>query len=152
MILRNEAAVHIPSDVDPATFAPLLCAGVTTFNAMRNMGAKPGSLVAVQGLGGLGHLAIQFAAKMGFRVVALSSSAGKEEFARELGAHHYVDSSKQNAAEYLQSLGGASLIISTAPNSKSVEPLIYGLCSYGTLLFVARMFESHVHARRDDSS
>ncbi len=137
MIMRTEASVRIPKDVDPAEFAPLLCAGVTTFNSMRNMGVQPGSVVAVQGLGGLGHLAIQFAAKMGYRVVALSSSAGKEDFAKQLGAHDYVDGSKQNAAEYLQSLGGASLIVATAPSPKAVEPLLYGLEAYGTLLVLA---------------
>ncbi|KAI9884915.1 MAG: hypothetical protein M1823_003293 [Watsoniomyces obsoletus] len=139
MIMRTEASVRIPKDVDAAEFAPLLCAGVTTFNSMRSMGVQPGSVVAVQGLGGLGHLAIQFAAKMGYRVVALSSSAGKEDFAKQLGAHEYVDGSKQNAAEYLQSLGGASLIVSTAPNPKAVEPLLYGLRAYGTLLVLAAL-------------
>lgn len=134
MILRSEAAVHVPKDVDPAAFAPMLCAGVTVFNSIRNMGITPGSLVAVQGLGGLGHLAIQFAHHMGYRVVALSSSSGKEEFAKKLGAHDYVDTSTQDASTFLQGLGGASLIVTTAPNPKAIEPLIYGLKSYGTLL------------------
>lgn len=139
MILRTEAAVHVPKEVDPAAFAPMLCAGVTVFNSIRNMGIAPGSLVAVQGLGGLGHLAVQFCAKMGYQVVALSSSAGKEDFAKKLGAHYYVDTSSQNVSEYLNSLGGASLIVATAPNPKAIEPLIYGLKSYGTLLILSRM-------------
>lgn len=142
MILRSEAAVHVPKDVDPAAFAPMLCAGVTVFNSIRNMGITPGSLVAVQGLGGLGHLAIQFAHHMGYRVVALSSSSGKEEFAKKLGAHDYVDTSTQDASTFLQGLGGASLIVTTAPNPKAIEPLIYGLKSYGTLLNLTRMCSS----------
>ena len=138
MLLRTEATVHIPTDVDPAAFAPLLCAGVTTFNSIRNMGITPGSLVAVQGLGGLGHLAVQFAAKMGYRVVALSHSADKKDFAKELGAAEYIDGSKQNTAEALQKMGGAAMIVVTAPSPKTIEPLIYGLKSYGTLLILSR--------------
>ncbi|KAI9793115.1 MAG: hypothetical protein M1816_001013 [Peltula sp. TS41687] len=137
MILRTEAAVHVPKEVDPAAFAPMLCAGVTVFNSIRNMGISPGSVVAVQGLGGLGHLAVQFCAKMGYHVVALSSRAGKEDFAKELGATDYVDTSSQNPAEFLNSLGGASLIVATAPSAKTIEPLIYGLRSYGTLLLLS---------------
>lgn len=141
MLARTEAAVHVPSDVDPAAFAPMLCAGVTTFNSMRNMGIKPGSLVAIQGLGGLGHLAIQFAVRMGFRVVALSSSAGKEDFARRLGASHYIDSSKQNAAEVLAGMGGAALILTTIPGSPEIiEPLIHGLRPHGTLCILGRKY------------
>lgn len=139
MTLRTEATVRVPKDVDPASTAPLLCAGVTTFNAIRNMRVTPGSLVAVQGLGGLGHLAVQFAAKMGYRVVALSSSADKVDFARQLGAHHYIDGSKQDTVKELQQLGGAALIVATAPNPKAVEPLIYGLEAYGTLLILSAM-------------
>lgn len=137
MALRTEATVRVPEDVDPVATAPLLCAGVTTFNAIRNMGVSPGSLVAVQGLGGLGHLAVQFADKMGYRVAALSSSADKEDFAKELGASYYIDGGKQDPAEELQKLGGASLIVATAPNPKSIEPLLNGLKSYGTLLILA---------------
>lgn len=144
MILRTEATVRVPKDVDPAAFAPLLCAGVTTFNSMRNMNIMPGSVVAVQGLGGLGHLAIQFAAKMGLRVVALSSSPGKEDFARELGATDYVDGSKQNPVEVLNSMGGASLIVTTAPNPKAIEPLVWGLKTNGTLLLLARKLSAVV--------
>ncbi|KAI9833266.1 MAG: hypothetical protein M1826_000179 [Phylliscum demangeonii] len=137
MILRSEAAVRIPADMDPAECAPLLCAGVTVFNSIRHMGAVPGSIVAVQGLGGLGHLAVQCAARMGYRVVAISSGSDKKDFALKLGAHDYVDSSQQKAEDFLQSLGGASLIVSTAPTAKLIEPLIHGLRAYGTLLVLS---------------
>ncbi|KAI9678711.1 MAG: hypothetical protein M1817_005768 [Caeruleum heppii] len=135
--LRTEAVVRVPADVDPATYAPILCAGVTTFNAIRNMHILAGSIVAVQGLGGLGHLAIQYASKMGFRVVALSSSADKEKFAKELGATDYVDSSKQSPVEALQKLGGASLIVATAPNPAAIGPLVGGLQPGGKLLVLS---------------
>lgn len=149
MTLRTEATLHVPKDVDPAEVAPLLCAGVTTFNSIRHMNISPGSIAAVQGLGGLGHLAIQFCARMGFRVVALSTSAGKEDFAKQLGASDYVDGSKQDAAEALQSMGGASLIVTTAPRAKAFEPLIEGLRSYGTLLILAGKLPA-TNSRRAD--
>lgn len=152
MTLRTEATVRVPKDVDPASTAPLLCAGVTTFNAIRNMRVTPGSLVAVQGLGGLGHLAVQFAAKMGYRVVALSSSADKVDFARQLGAHHYIDGSKQDTVKELQQLGGAALIVATAPNPKAVEPLIYGLEAYGTLLILSGEYSPRGCLRERDGS
>jgi NADPH:quinone reductase-like Zn-dependent oxidoreductase len=98
-ILRTEAIVRIPTNVDPASVAPLLCAGVTVFNSIRNMHITPGETVAVLGLGGLGHLAIQYAARMGYRVVALSSSGEKEHFAKKLGAHDYIDGSKGDPVE-----------------------------------------------------
>lgn len=139
MTLRTEATLHVPKDVDPAEFAPLLCAGVTTFNSIRHMNISPGSIAAVQGLGGLGHLAVQFCARMGFRVVALSTSADKEDFARQLGASDYIDASKQDPVEALQKMGGASIIVATAPSAKAIEPLIDGLGSYGTLLILAPM-------------
>ena len=138
MTLRTEATLHVPKDVDPAEFAPLLCAGVTTFNSIRHMNISPGSIAAIQGLGGLGHLAVQFCARMGFRVVALSTSADKEDFARQLGASDYIDASKQDPAEALQRMGGASIIVATAPSAKAIEPLIDGLGSYGTLLILSR--------------
>jgi D-arabinose 1-dehydrogenase-like Zn-dependent alcohol dehydrogenase len=101
------------------------------------MQISPGELVAVQGLGGLGHLAIQYAAKMGYRVAALSSSGAKEKFARELGAHEYIDASKGDQGEALQKLGGAALIVVTAPNAKAIEPLMKGLGIAGKLLVLA---------------
>src|SRR5512138_971043 len=113
-IVPSEAAARIPDDLDAVAAGPLLCAGVTTYNSLRNSGARPGDTVAVQGIGGLGHLAIQYAARMGFRTVALSSGADKEALARELGAHEYVDTQKVNAAEGLRRLGGADLVLATA--------------------------------------
>ncbi|KAL8645221.1 MAG: hypothetical protein Q9226_007396 [Calogaya cf. arnoldii] len=136
-ILRSEATVSVPSDVDPAAFCPLLCAGVTVFNSMRQQKIPSGETVAVQGLGGLGHLAVQYAAKMGYRVVALSSSGAKEQFAKDLGASHYIDGSKEDQAEALQKLGGASLIVSTAPSSETIGQLVGGLGLLGKLLILA---------------
>lgn len=136
--LRAESAVRVPADADPAEVAPLLCAGVTVFNAMRNMGVIAGGVVAVQGLGGLGHLALQYAAKMGYTVVALSSGSDKKEFAEQLGAHHYVDTGREDAAQALQErFGGADMIVSTAPNPKAVSPLVGGLAARGKLVILA---------------
>ncbi|KAL9040130.1 MAG: hypothetical protein Q9180_002102 [Flavoplaca navasiana] len=136
-ILRSEATVPIPPDVDAASFCPLLCAGVTVFNSMRHQHIPTGELVAVQGLGGLGHLAIQYASKMGYRVVALSSSGAKEQFAKDLGANHYIDGSKEDQAEALQKLGGASMIVSTSPSPDSMGMLVGGLGILGKLLILA---------------
>jgi D-arabinose 1-dehydrogenase-like Zn-dependent alcohol dehydrogenase len=116
--LRAEAIVRLPTNLDKAEMAPLLCAGVTVFNGIRKMNIEQGGLVAVQGLGGLGHLAIQYARKMGYRTVALSSSNSKRAFAMELGATDYVDGSKENTTEALQKMGGADLLVVTAPNPK----------------------------------
>jgi len=135
--LRTEAAVPIPEHADAATYAPLLCAGLTTFNAMRRMQIGPGELVAIQGLGGLGHLAVQYAHKMGFRVAVLSSSGAKEKFAKELGAHEYIDGGKGDQGEALQKLGGAAMIVVTAPNAKSIPQLMKGLGMQGKLLILA---------------
>ncbi|KAL8805560.1 MAG: hypothetical protein Q9200_005379 [Gallowayella weberi] len=126
-LLRSEATVSVPADVDPAAFCPLLCAGVTVFNSMRQQKIPAGETVAVQGLGGLGHLAIQYASKMGYRVVALSSSGAKKQFAKDLGADDYIDGSKEDHAEALQKLGGASLIVSTSPSPESIGKLVGGL-------------------------
>jgi len=135
--LRAEAAVKIPEHVDAAKYAPILCAGVTVFNSMRQQHIPPGSTVAVQGLGGLGHLALQYANKSGYRVVALSRDGKKEKFARELGAHEYIDGSKGDVGEQLQKLGGADLIVATAPNPKVITPLLKGLARKGKLLILA---------------
>ena len=139
-LLRSEAAVRVPADVDPAAYAPLLCAGVTVFNGIRQMKITPGEIVAIQGLGGLGHLAVQYAAKMGYRVVALSSSASKEKFAKDLGAHEYIDGSKQDHGEALQKMGGAALVVTTAPNPEVMKSLINGLGPLGKLLILAGEF------------
>lgn len=128
----------MPKEIDPAQICPLLCAGVTVFNGMRNMKVMPGETVGIQGLGGLGHLAIQYAAKMGYRVVALSRSASKEKFARDLGAFDYVDGSKTSQADYLKELGGAGMIVSTSPNPEEVGQLLKGLGPGGKLLILSR--------------
>lgn len=136
--LRTEAVVSVPKDADPAEVCPLLCAGVTVFNGMRRLKITPGEIVGIQGLGGLGHLAVQYASKMGYRVVALSSSASKEKFAKDLGATDYVDGSKTDQTEYLKGLGGAALIVSTAPNRDVVGQLVGGLAPEGKLLILSR--------------
>src|SRR5271168_2638384 len=135
--LRTEAVVKVPKDVEPAKYAPLLCAGITVFNALRNQGIIPGEVVGVQGLGGLGHLALQYTNKMGYRTVAISSSADKEKFARDLGAHDYIDGSKGDVGEQLQKMGGAACIIFTAPNAKLIPSLLGGLGPLGKLLILA---------------
>ncbi|KIW21454.1 hypothetical protein PV08_02034 [Exophiala spinifera] len=135
--LRTEAVVSVPEDVDPAAFCPLLCAGVTVFNSLRKQNIVPGSLVAIQGLGGLGHLALQYTSKMGYRTVAISSSPEKKEFATQLGAHEYIDASQGDIGEQLQKLGGASCIIFTAPNQKLIPSLLRGLGPLGKLLILA---------------
>ena len=109
---------------------------------MRQMNIPPGEIVGIQGLGGLGHLALQFANKMGYRVVALSSSASKESFAKDLGAHDYVDGSQTNQGEYLSKLGGAGMIVSTAPNPDVIGQLIQGLAPRGKLLILAGKSQS----------
>ena len=135
--LRSEAAIPIPTNVDAAKYAPILCAGVTVFNAMRRQNVPPGSTVAIQGLGGLGHLALQYANKFGYRVVALSRDSKKEKFARELGAHEYIDGSKEDLGEALQKLGGAAMIVSTAPSADGMKPLLKGLGMLGKLLILS---------------
>ncbi|KAL9027488.1 MAG: hypothetical protein Q9196_003990 [Gyalolechia fulgens] len=143
--LRSEAVVSVPPDVDPAACCPLLCAGVTVFNSMRQQHISPGETVAVQGLGGLGHLAIQYASKMGYRTVALSSSGAKEKFARDLGATDYIDGSKEDHAEALQKLGGAALIVSTSPEPSVIGKLVGGLDIMGKLLILAPCGEVSVN-------
>jgi D-arabinose 1-dehydrogenase-like Zn-dependent alcohol dehydrogenase len=135
--LRCEAAVHIHSHVDAAKYAPILCAGLTVFNAIRKMNIPPGATVGIQGIGGLGHLAIQYAHKLGYRVVALSRDSSKENVARELGADEYVDASKVDTAEALQKLGGASLIVAMAPSADAISPLLKGLGIMGKLLILS---------------
>ncbi|KAI0839241.1 alcohol dehydrogenase [Hypoxylon sp. FL0890] len=137
VLLREEAVVRVPTDVDPAETAPLLCAGVTVFNSMRKMHVEQGNLVAVQGVGGLGHLAIQYAHKMGYHTVALSSGSSKKDFALKLGAHAYIDTSKEDPALALQKLGGAAMIVATAPNPKAISPLVGGLGAGGKLVVLA---------------
>jgi D-arabinose 1-dehydrogenase-like Zn-dependent alcohol dehydrogenase len=135
------AIARVPDGMDFADAAPLLCAGVTTFNALRNAGARSGDLVAVQGLGGLGHLGVQYARAMGFEVAAISRGTDKEEFARELGAHHYLDATREDFTDELNRLGGAKVILATAPHAKSISALVPGLGIEGCLLIVAAPFE-----------
>ncbi len=118
-----------------------MCAGITTFNSLRNSGARAGDTVAVQGIGGLGHLAVQYAAKMGFRTVAISRGADKAELAQKLGAHEYIDTQVTSAAEGLQKLGGADLVLCTAPNAEAISSTIGGLKARGKLLLVAAAHE-----------
>jgi D-arabinose 1-dehydrogenase-like Zn-dependent alcohol dehydrogenase len=141
MLAPFEALAAIPEELEAAEAAPLLCAGITTYNALRNSGATAGQTVAVQGIGGLGHLGIQFAAKMGFRTVALSSGSDKEALARQLGAHEYIDTKKTEAAEGLQKLGGADLVLATAPHAQAIADTVKGLKPRGKLLIVAAPME-----------
>lgn len=136
MIARSEALAAIPDSLSPVEAAPILCAGVTTFNSLRHSGAQAGELVAVQGLGGLGHLGVQFASKMGFHTVAIGRGRDKEALALKLGAARYLDAGTTNAAGELAKMGGASVILATAPNSKSMSDLIDGLGVGGMLLVV----------------
>lgn len=131
-----ESFAKVPESLNSNDAAPLLCAGVTVFNSLRNMNIKPGQLVAVQGIGGLGHLGIQFARKMGFKVAAISTSDAKKELALELGAHLYIDTSKDDAVKILQSHGGAKCILTTAFDTKAMSKLVDGLSVSGILLVV----------------
>jgi D-arabinose 1-dehydrogenase-like Zn-dependent alcohol dehydrogenase len=134
MIAIPSGLASIPDDLGSADAAPLLCAGLTTYNALRHSTADPGDVVAVQGIGGLGHLGVQFAARMGFRVAAVARGAEKEPLARELGAHHYIDSQVGDPAAALQALGGAKVILATASDSKSMSALIGGLAPRGRMI------------------
>jgi D-arabinose 1-dehydrogenase-like Zn-dependent alcohol dehydrogenase len=137
MTAPHEALARIPEELDAVDAAPLLCAGITTFNSLRNTDARPGDLVAVQGVGGLGHLGIQYARAAGFETVAVSTSPDKEDLAYELGADHFVDASANDAAEELQSMGGATVILGTAPSTDAMESIAGGLGVDGTLLTIA---------------
>ncbi|HEX3436543.1 MAG TPA: alcohol dehydrogenase [Pseudacidobacterium sp.] len=127
VVIPADAVAAVPDSLKSAEAAPLLCAGITTFNALRNTGAKPPAVVAVLGMGGLGHLGVQFAAKMGFTTVAIARGADKAKFAHELGAHHYIDSSSENVAEALQKLGGARVILATVTDADAMSAAIGGL-------------------------
>jgi D-arabinose 1-dehydrogenase-like Zn-dependent alcohol dehydrogenase len=136
VIAPAEAVAAIPEGLSPEEAAPLLCAGVTVYNPLRNSGARPGDLVVIQGIGGLGHLGIQCAQRMGFRTVAVGRGGDKEPLARRLGAHEYVDTSVGVPAETLQKLGGARVILATAPDAKAISALIDGLAPGGKLIVV----------------
>src|ERR1700675_2076166 len=136
MVAPVEAVVAIPDTLSAVEAAPLLCAGITTYNSLRHSGALPGDLVAVEGIGGLGHLGIQFANKFGYKVAAIGRGSDNAALAKSLGASSYIDSKATNAAEELQKLGGASVILATAPSSKAMSALIDGLAPNGKLMVV----------------
>jgi len=141
MVAPAEALVPIPDSLSDVDAAPLLCAGITTYNALRHSGALPGDLVAVQGIGGLGHLGIQFAARFGYKVIAISRGPENAALATRLGATAYIDSKATNAAQELQKLGGAEVIMATAPSSKAMSELIDGLGPNGKLIVIGATFD-----------
>lgn len=141
MIAPAEALALIPEALPADEAAPLLCAGITVYNALRNSGARGGNLVAVQGIGGLGHLGIQYARQMGFRTVAIGRGTDKQALAKKLGAHEWVDTNVSPAADALKKMGGADVILATAPDSKSISALVDGLGPNGTLMVVGAGFE-----------
>jgi alcohol dehydrogenase, propanol-preferring len=136
MIAEARGIASIPDELTFAEAAPLLCAGITTYNALRNAGLRGGDLVAVQGIGGLGHLGIQFARHMGFRTVAIGRGTDKKKLAQELGAHLYIDTAVEDVAAALQRLGGARAILATAPSGSAMGPLVSGLATRGKLIVV----------------
>jgi D-arabinose 1-dehydrogenase-like Zn-dependent alcohol dehydrogenase len=141
MVAPVEALVAIPESLSDVEAAPLLCAGITTYNALRHSGALPGDLVAVQGIGGLGHLGIQFASKFGYKVAAIGRGSDNASLAKKLGASVFIDSKATNAAEELQKLGGAQVILATAPSSKAMSELIDGLGPNGKLMVIGATFD-----------
>jgi alcohol dehydrogenase, propanol-preferring len=136
MIAEARALSSVPDELTSAEAAPLLCAGITTYNALRNAGLRGGDLVAVQGIGGLGHLGVQFARHMGFRTVAIGRGGDKEKLAKDLGAHVYIDTAVDDAAAVLQRMGGARAILVTAPSGSAMGPLVAGLAVRGKLIVV----------------
>ena len=141
IVVDQRFVLRVPANLNLAGAAPLLCAGITTYNALRHSGALPGDLVAVQGVGGLGHLGIQFAKKFGYKVAAIGRGPGNAALAKKLGAHVYIDSKATTAAAELQKLGGAQVILATAPNSKAMSELIDGLGPNGKLMVVGAAFD-----------
>ena len=136
MLALTSAMARVPASFDAVESAPLLCAGVTTFNALRNSGAGPGDLVAVHGVGGLGHLGIQFAARQGFRTVAVNRGRDKEALARSLGAHDYIDSTAEDAAAALQKMGSAKAILATVTSGEAMQAIVGGLGPNGTMMVI----------------
>ncbi len=136
MLADVSAVAHVPVDLDEVEAAPLLCAGITTFNALRNSGAGPGDLVVIHGVGGLGHLGIQFSSRLGFRTIAVNRGREKEALARALGAHDYIDSNEGDVAEALQARGGAKAIIATVSNADAMKAIVGGLGPNGTLMVI----------------
>jgi len=136
MIAPTEALASIPDELSATDAAPMMCAGITTYNALRNSGARVGDIVAILGIGGLGHLGIQFAAKMGFKTIAIARGKDKEELVRKLGARQYIDSKSQNAVEELVKLGGAKIILGTVPSGKAMSEVLGGLAINGKLIMI----------------
>jgi propanol-preferring alcohol dehydrogenase len=136
MMIEARATVTIPDGLQAVKAAPILCAGVTTFNALRNAGLRAGALVAIQGVGGLGHLGIQYARRMGFRTVAVGLGPESEKLAKKLGAHQYIDGGTEDAGAKLRALGGADAILATAPSGKAMSGLVNGLAVRGKLLVI----------------
>jgi D-arabinose 1-dehydrogenase-like Zn-dependent alcohol dehydrogenase len=136
MVAPAIALARVPDDLTPVEVGPLMCAGITTYNALRHSGARAGELVAVHGLGGLGHLGVQYAVKMGFRTVGIARGKDKEPLARRLGAHHYIDSQAQDPAAALQKLGGARVILATVTNGEAMSAVQGGLGNHGTLVVI----------------
>ena len=136
MLAPISALALVPEDLASADAAPLMCAGVTTFNCLRNSGARPGDLVAVVGIGGLGHLAVQFAAKMGCRTVAIARGKDEEPLARQLGAHYHIDNKTQDPAAELQKLGGAKVILATVTSADAMKAVLGGLGTHGKLMVI----------------
>ncbi|MGA8621993.1 MAG: alcohol dehydrogenase catalytic domain-containing protein [Candidatus Sulfotelmatobacter sp.] len=150
MVVPAEAVALMPDDLPAAEAAPLLCAGITVYNSLRHSGAHAGELVAVQGIGGLGHLGIQYARQMGFHTVAIGRGKDKQPLARKLGAHEYVDTNAGPPAEALQKLGGARLILATVPDSKAISAVVDGLAGNGKLL-ASRGSRFRISHRNSDS-
>ena len=141
LLVEARCLVRIPEGLNSAEAAPLLCAGITTYNTLRNSRARPGDLVAILGIGGLGHLGVQYARRMGFRTVAIARGPEKEALARELGAHHYIDSRADDPAAALQALGGAMVILSTVTSGKAISSVLGGLKARGRLIVVGASAE-----------
>jgi len=137
MIAPATALAAIPDEVPAAEAGPFMCAGVTVFNALRNSGARAGDLVAVHGIGGLGHLGVQYARRMGFETIAINRGTDKQSLALQLGAQHYIDATAKDVVAELQKLGGARVILATAPSAQAISPLVDGLCPNGVLLVPA---------------
>jgi D-arabinose 1-dehydrogenase-like Zn-dependent alcohol dehydrogenase len=146
MIAPTTALASVPDELSSIEAAPLMCAGVTTFNALRNSGARPGEVVAVLGLGGLGHLGVQFAAKCGFNTVAIARGQDKAPLARQLGAHHYIDNAAEDPAAALQKLGGAKAILATATSAEAMNSVQSGLAPTGALVVIAAVDRLSVDA------
>ena len=137
IIAAASCLAAIPNELPAEEAGPFMCAGVTVFNALRNSGARAGDVVAVHGIGGLGHLGVQYARRMGFKTIAINRGNDKEPLARELGAHHYIDATSEDVVAELQKLGGANVILATAPNAQAISALVDGLAPSGKLLVPA---------------